>query len=86
MEVVGLEGNRLELLCAHSNSLWVLGGIEPTSDLQPAPGCGGRDQFHDHFVTREWLPSPVLGDEREEPVFDLVPLAGPGREVADRDL
>ena len=86
MEGVGLEGNRLELLGGHANSFGILGGIEAAGDLEAALGCGGCDQFDNDFVTGEWLPSPVLGDEREQTVFDLVPLAGPGREVANRNI
>jgi len=32
-----------------------------------------------------WLAAPVLGDEAEQAVLDLVPLAGAVREVADGD-
>jgi hypothetical protein len=37
-------------------------------------------------VADERLGAPVLADEREEPVFDFVPLAGAGRQVADHDI
>jgi hypothetical protein len=33
----------------------------------------------------ERLAAPVLGDEREKAVLDLVPLARPRREMTDRD-
>jgi putative transposase len=36
-------------------------------------------------VSDERFPAPILRDEREEPVFDLVPLTRPGRQVADAD-
>src|SRR5512135_3325744 len=42
------------------------------------------------FTTTAWSssgrPPPVLRDVAEHPVFDLVPLARPGREVTHRDL
>ncbi len=33
----------------------------------------------------ERLATPVLGDEREQAVLDLVPLAGPRRQMTDGD-
>jgi hypothetical protein len=49
-------------------------------------GGGRRDQFDDDPVADERLGAPVLSDEREEPAFDFVPLAGAGRQVADHDI
>jgi len=47
-------------------------------------GCG--DQVDDDLMTDQRLAAPVLTDEREEAVFDLVPFAGAWRKVTDRDL
>ena len=54
-------------------------------DLQPGLGRRRRDQVDDHLVAHQRLAAPVLADEREEPVLDLVPFARARREVADRD-
>src|SRR5450755_3022871 len=35
-------------------------------------------------MTHKWLASPVVGNEREQTMLDLVPLAGAGRKVTDR--
>ena len=43
------------------------------------------DEVHDSFVGPQWAATPMDGDVREEPVFNLVPLAGSGREMADVD-
>ena len=86
MEGVGLDGNRFEFLGGYPHSLGILGGIEATLDLQPALGGSGCDQVDNYLVTCEGLASPVLSDEREETVFDLVPLTGPGRKVANRNF
>jgi hypothetical protein len=32
--------------------------------------------LHDGLVANQWLAAPVLGDEREQLVFDPVPFAG----------
>src|ERR1022692_680646 len=46
-------------------------------DSQPFPCGGSGNQTDDHFQTGEGLPSPVLADEGEQAVFNLVPFAGP---------
>ena len=46
-------------------------------------GRGGGDQLDDDLVADQRLAAPVLGDEGEQAVLDLVPFAGAGREVAD---
>ena len=48
-------------------------------------GGGRRDQLDDHLVIGEGASTPVHADLREEPVLDLVPFAGAGRQVTDRD-
>ena len=45
----------------------------------------GTDELDDGVVTDQRLAAPVHRDEREQPVFNLVPLAGPRRQVAHRD-
>src|ERR1022692_1835570 len=54
-------------------------------DSQPFPCGGSGNQTDDHFQTGEGLPSPVLADEGEQAVFNLVPFAGPRRKVAHCD-
>src|SRR4051812_36262382 len=44
------------------------------------------DQANDRLVADQRLPSPILSDEAEQPVLDLVPLAGTRREMADVEL
>jgi hypothetical protein len=43
------------------------------------------DQVDDGLVRAKRPASPIDRNEREKPVFDLVPLARPRREVADVD-
>jgi hypothetical protein len=48
--------------------------IEFAVDLQAGfCGCGG-DQINDHAMADQGFRAPVLGDEREQTVLDLVPL------------
>ena len=54
-------------------------GIELAAHLE-AGLCGGcGDQLNDDLVADERLSAPVLCDEREQPMLDLVPLAGARR-------
>ena len=54
--------------------------------LQPGRGGRGADQVDHHFMTDQRFAPPVLGDGREQPVFDLVPLAGARRKVTHRNF
>jgi len=42
-------------------------------------------KVHDRFVVPQWLASPIGRDEGKEAGLDLVPLAGPGRKMTDRN-
>jgi hypothetical protein len=53
---------------------------------QAGAGGGRGDEFNDGLVAFQWPAAPVHRDVAQESVFDLVPFAGAGREVADRDL
>src|ERR1700733_5261670 len=64
----------------------VLAAVQPARHLEPLGRGGASDQTDDRFVIPQGLSAPVGGDEGEESVFDLVPLAGPGWKVADRNL
>jgi hypothetical protein len=85
MKAVGLKLHGLHLLSTHFASGRVLASIQPASHGQALRGGGPGNQMHDCFVITQRLATPVGGDEGEQPVLDLVPLAGARREVADRD-
>ncbi len=53
-------------------------GVDLAADLQASVGCGGGDQLDNGLVADERPSAPVLGDEREEAMLDLVPFAGAG--------
>ena len=70
----------------YDNAAGVLAGVEFTAHSEAGFGGSGRNQLDDHAIADERLGAPVLADEGEEAVFDFVPLAGAGRQVADRDV
>src|ERR1700733_5393850 len=53
-------------------------GVDPQSRLGPRT----PDQVHYHRSAHQRPTTPILRDMAEHPVLDLVPLAGPGREMA----
>ena len=57
-----------------SNSEWT---------VNPASVVVAAIEIHDHLMTDERFAPPVLADEGEQTVLDLVPLAGSRRQVAD---
>jgi hypothetical protein len=61
-------------------------GVDLAFHGQACSRCGGSDEVDDDLMADEWLATPVLADEREKTVFDLVPLARTRREVTDRDF
>src|SRR6516164_6427057 len=68
------------------NAFGVLASVELAAHGEAGFGGGGRDQLDNHAITDEGLGAPILADEGEQPVLDFVPLAGAGRQVADRDV
>ena len=63
----------------------VAAAVESRADLQSCFGRRVGDEIDDDLVADQWLAAPVLCDVAEHSVFDLVPLAGARREVADVD-
>src|ERR1700730_13771584 len=70
----------------YDNAARVLAGVEFTAHSEAGFGGSGRNQLEDHPIDDEWLGAPVLADKGKEPLLDLVPLAGAGRQVADHDV
>src|ERR1700687_1880814 len=64
---------------------WIGARVKFSMNLQSLRGGCGRNEIDDDLVAQKRLSAPVLTDEAEQSVFDLVPLAGARRKVADRD-
>ena len=73
------------VLLGHFEVCHIAATVETALDLQALGGSAG-DQADGGLVIPEGLAAPVRGDEREQPVFDLVPFARARREAADRNL
>src|SRR3990170_5780021 len=60
--------------------------VESCAHLEAGLRAGRCNQLHNGLERLQALACPRLADECEHPMLDLVPLAGPGRVVADRDV
>jgi len=80
------EFNLPHLLVAHSDLRGVLSIVEFRFHSQARFRCRGSDQVDDNAMACQRPPPPVHGDVIEQAVLDLVPLACPRREVANRRL
>src|ERR1035441_8536349 len=79
-----LDGGKL--LLAHPDPFRVLACVQLALNAKAGSCGGGCDQVDDDFMAHQRFAAPVLRDEGEQAVLDLVPLAGSWRKVADRDL
>ena len=70
------EPQGLHLLICDSDLLWVLLAIEQAAHGQALLGSGRGDEVDDRRVRQQRFSTPVLADEGEHPMLDLVPLAG----------
>src|SRR6266481_6766520 len=78
MEVVPLDPELTHLLRRDLPTRRVPTPVDRCCDDEAATVRGVADQTHHCFIGAEWLAAPVHRDEREETVFDLVPLARAG--------
>src|SRR3954447_5819704 len=85
---LAVEGRRVEVDAAEGLIGDLLLGrvgrrVECGADGQAGLGGGAANEVNDHVVAHQGTAAPVLRDVGEQAVFDLVPLAGTRREVAD---
>src|SRR5919206_2334452 len=86
VELIADEIERGHLLVRDGDPFGVAVRIELATHAQPRLGRGAADQIDDHLIADQRPGAPVHADEREQAVFDLVPLRGAGREMVDTDL
>ena len=67
------------------DTLGILVLVELGANFEAGVCCGGCNELDDGPIAAQRLAPPVDGDEREEAVFDLVPLAGAWRQMTNRD-
>jgi len=75
----------LHLMVGDLHADRVLGGVKLGVHCESGAGGGRGDGVHDDVVAGQGTCSLVHRDVGEQSVLDLVPLAGPRRQVAHRD-
>src|SRR5712691_2759709 len=78
-----IDGGKFGIGDFHALGVFVL--IQFGADGESGGSCGGRDQLNNRLKAAQGLSAPIEGDEGKEAMFDLVPLAGPGRQMANSD-
>ena len=81
------ELDRLHLVVGYLAPFFVPRRVEFALHFEPSLGRRCRNELHHSLVRAQWFSPPVYGDEREQPMLDLIPLAGARGKVAygDRD-
>ena len=74
-----------ELRIGDFESLGIFLFVEFSTYGQTCLGRRSGNEFDDCSKTAQGFAAPVDADEREKPVLDFIPLAGPRRQVAHRD-
>jgi hypothetical protein len=82
---VSPEAKGFHLRVCNLDSRFVIVGVEHCLDPKPALRGRGADQVHYRLIVDQRLPFPGETDEREQPVFDFVPLARSRRIMTDCD-
>src|SRR5713101_9743042 len=85
VKLVSGDVKSLEFLIADFDASRIGVGVLDGRDDQSFLGGGMRDELNDRFKRDQGLGTPVDGDVREEPMFDLIPFAGARRKMTDRD-
>src|ERR1700694_1967241 len=83
-DALGFKG--FDLFVGNLDAGGVDGGVEFGADGESGAGGGRCDGLDDDFVAGQWPTTPVHRDVGEQPVLDLVPLAGPRWQVAHGDM
>ena len=78
-----IDGGQLSV--GHFEPLAILSFIQFSPNFEAGVGSRCGDQLDDGAIAAQWLAAPVHRDEREETMLDFVPLARPGRQVANRN-
>ena len=86
MEIITCDLDAGHLLVSDFYLRRIILTVENASDFKTSLRARVRYQVHNGGVRQQWLAAPVLSDIRKQAMFNLVPFAGPRRQVADRNF
>src|ERR1700693_1210318 len=81
MEAMAVDVHGLHLFVRDSATRRVLSAIQTTNDCEALRAGRAGDQVDDRLVVPQRFPAPVRGNEGEQAMFDLIPLAGARRKM-----
>ena len=85
MELVAPQTHSRKFVILDLGAGWIASRVKFGVNLQSLRRGRRRNEIDNDFVAQKRLPAPVLADEAEQSVLDLVPLAGARRKVAHGD-
>src|ERR1700687_1442400 len=85
MEGVAVEIDGVECGVGDFDTLWIFVLVEFCAHSESSASCGCGDQLNNGLEASQGFPSPVDRYEGKEAMFDLVPLAGAGWQMANGD-
>src|SRR6266851_4751338 len=85
MKLIRLKIDTLHVFLRDFPARGILAAIQSAGHFQSFRGRRLRNEMDDGFVVTQWLSPPIRRDEGKEAVLDLVPLAGSGRKMTDRN-
>ena len=83
MKRVPFQVQPLNFIIRHLPAGRVFPPIQTAGHLESFSGRRARDQIYDRLIIPKGLAAPIRGDERKQPVFNLVPFTGARWKVAD---
>jgi len=83
MKLVLFQVYSLNLFVCYLAASRVFPAIQSAGHLQPFCGRCARDQIDDRFIISHRFAAPIRADEGEQPMFNLVPLAGARRKMTN---
>jgi hypothetical protein len=86
MEISTDDVDRSHVLISYDDAFWIGVGVEFTMDLEIRISGSGAYEVDNDAIADQPFGVPVYRDEREQAVFDLVPLAGARRQVVDANV
>ena len=86
VELVGFDVNFLHLGLGHADPFVIFPPVDSRLDSQARLRARRTDKLDDNFSAIKRPSPPVPGNVTKHPVFDYVPFAGAGREVAHLDF
>jgi len=86
VEIITSDPDACHLLVSDFYLRGVMFTVENASHSKASLRAGVRYQVHNRGMRQQWLAAPVLSDIRKQAMFNLVPFAGPWRQVADRNF